>query len=86
LRASAPAPPGFSARIVGGVDVRAGGADAFNLLNRTSLKSIHNSVGSLRLADPPRPIAGRRSMPTAPLSFPSALDARQFQFGLQIKF
>jgi hypothetical protein len=61
-------------------------AEGFNLLNRTNFKNINNTVGNARLEDLPRPIAGVRGNPTAPLSFTSAYDPRQFQFGLKLNF
>lgn len=61
-------------------------AEGFNLLNRTNFKSLNNTVGEVRLEDLPRPLAGRRGIPTEPLSFTSAFDPRQFQFGLKISF
>jgi hypothetical protein len=61
-------------------------AEGFNLLNRTNFKNVNNTVGSLQLSDLPRPIEGQRGVPTAPLSFTSAFDPRQFQFGLKINF
>ncbi|MCL5742498.1 MAG: carboxypeptidase regulatory-like domain-containing protein, partial [Acidobacteria bacterium] len=61
-------------------------AEGFNLLNRTNFKNVNNTVGSLGLADLPRPITGLRGSPTTPLSFTSAFDPRQFQFGLKVNF
>lgn len=61
-------------------------AEGFNLLNRTNFKNVNNTVGSLQLADLGNPIQGRRGNPIAPLSFTSAFDPRQFQFGLKINF
>jgi TonB dependent receptor len=61
-------------------------AEGFNLLNRTNFKTVNNTVGNARLEDLPRPLLGQRGVPTAPLSFTSAFDPRQFQFGLKINF
>jgi len=61
-------------------------AEGFNLFNRTNFKNVNNTVGSLQLSELPKPIEGRRGVPTAPLSFTSAFDPRQFQFGLKINF
>jgi hypothetical protein len=61
-------------------------AEGFNLLNRTNFKSINNTVGALALAELPRPLVGQRGSPTSPLSFTSAFDPRQFQFGLKLVF
>ena len=61
-------------------------AEGFNLLNRTNFKSLNNTVGDVRLEDLPNPIVGIRGNPTSPLSFASAFDPRQFQFGVKINF
>jgi hypothetical protein len=61
-------------------------AEGFNLLNRTNFRTVNNTVGNVRLQDLPQPIAGRLGVPTVPLSFTSAFDARQFQFGLKINY
>ena len=55
-------------------------------MNRTNFKNINSTVGALQLSDLPSPIVGQRGSPTAPLSFTSAFDARQFQFGLKVNF
>ncbi|MDW8355407.1 MAG: hypothetical protein RMK57_12860 [Bryobacterales bacterium] len=61
-------------------------AEGFNLFNRTNFKTVNNTVGDVPLATLPRPLVGRRGTPTDPLSFTSAFDPRQFQFGLKIHF
>jgi hypothetical protein len=61
-------------------------ADGFNLLNRTNFRSINNTVGAVTLEELPSPLIGRRGSPTSPLSFTSAFDPRQFQFGLKFRF
>ena len=61
-------------------------AEGFNLLNRTNFKSLNNTVGAITVEELPRPLVGRRAIPTAPLAFTSAFDARQFQFGLKVNF
>ena len=61
-------------------------AEGFNLLNRTNFRTINNTVGNVALADLPGPIAGHTGIPTTPLAFTSAYDARQFQFGLKINY
>lgn len=61
-------------------------AEGFNLLNRSNFKSVNNVVGQLTLAQLPRPIAGHAGVPTEPLAYTAAYDARQFQFGLKINF
>jgi hypothetical protein len=60
--------------------------EGFNLLNRTNFKNVNNTVGNVRLEDLPNPIVGTRGIPTEPLSFTSAYDPRQFQFGLKLSF
>jgi hypothetical protein len=61
-------------------------AEAFNLWNRTNFLTVNNVVGSLPLSALPQPLTGRRGDPTQPLSFTSAGEPRQFQFGLKIEF
>jgi TonB dependent receptor len=61
-------------------------AEGFNLLNRTNFKSLNNTVGNVRLQDLPSPLVGVRGNPTSPLSFASAFDPRQFQFGVKVNF
>lgn len=61
-------------------------AEGFNLLNRTNFKSLNNTVGDITVEELPRPLVGQRGIPTAPLSFASAFDPRQFQLGLKINF
>ena len=61
-------------------------AEGFNLLNRTNFKSVNNVVGTLTLAQLPNPIAGHAGLPTEPLAYTAAYDARQFQLGLKINF
>jgi hypothetical protein len=61
-------------------------AEVFNLLNRTNFEAVNNIVGSTPLTALPRPIEGRRGNPIEPLSFTSAGDPRQFQFGLKVSF
>ena len=61
-------------------------AEGFNLLNRTNFKNVNNSVGDLQLSDLPNALVGQRANPLLPLSFTSAFDARQFQFGLKINY
>ncbi len=61
-------------------------AEGFNLLNRTNFRTVNNTVGDVPLSSLPRPLTGRRGIPTEPLAFTSALDPRQFQFGVKINF
>ncbi|MEK7408851.1 MAG: hypothetical protein AAB225_27620 [Acidobacteriota bacterium] len=43
-------------------------------------------MGEAPLASLPNPLVNRRGIPTEPLSFTSAFNPRQFQFGLKINF
>jgi Carboxypeptidase regulatory-like domain len=61
-------------------------AEGFNMLNRTNFKNVNNTVGNVSLQDLPQPLVGQRGNPTDPLSFTSAFDPRQFQFGLKVNF
>ena len=61
-------------------------AEGFNLLNRTNFRTVNNTVGNLGLAELPNPVAGHAGVPTTPLAFTSAFEARQFQFGLKINY
>jgi hypothetical protein len=61
-------------------------AEGFNLLNRTNFQTVNNVVGNLTLSQLPHPLVGNAGPVTAPLSFTSALNPRQFQFGLRIRF
>lgn len=61
-------------------------AEAFNILNRTNFLTVNNVVGNLPLSALPRQIAGMRGDPTDPLSFTSASDPRQIQFGMKLQF
>ncbi len=61
-------------------------ADGFNLTNRTNFLTVNNIVGNLTLAQLPNPLQARPGPPTSPLSYTSAGDPRQFQFGLRLRF
>jgi hypothetical protein len=61
-------------------------AEGFNLANRTNFRSLNNTVGNVTVADLPTPLVGVRGTPTMPLSFTSAFDPRQFQFGVKINY
>ncbi len=61
-------------------------AEGFNLLNRTNFRTVNNTVGDVPLSSLPNPLRAVRGSPTAPLSYTSALDARQFQFALKVHF
>jgi hypothetical protein len=59
-------------------------AEGFNLLNRTNFRSVNNVVGDVPYATLGSPIMGNRGPASRPLGFTSALNPRQFQFGLKI--
>ncbi|MCU0246137.1 MAG: hypothetical protein MUC42_06170, partial [Bryobacter sp.] len=59
-------------------------AEGFNLLNRTNFRSVNNIVGDVPYATLGSPIMGNRGPASRPLGFTSALNPRQFQFGLKI--
>lgn len=61
-------------------------AEVFNLMNHTNFRSLNNVVGDLGVDDLPKPLVGRSGNPTEPLSFSSAFNPRQFQFGLKIHY
>ena len=61
-------------------------AEVFNLMNHTNFRSLNNVVGDLGVDDLPKPLVGRHGKPTEPLSFSSAFNPRQFQFGLKIHY
>lgn len=62
-------------------------AEGFNLLNRTNFRSVNNTVGPVPLSSLPSPVRALKGPPpTAPLAYTSALDPRQFQFGLKVNF
>ncbi len=65
--------------------------EGFNLLNRTNLQGVNNTVGGLSIAARNELIVGtargnRNVAPTTPLGFTSAGQARQFQFGARFGF
>jgi len=61
-------------------------AEGFNLFNHTNFRSINNTVGNIVVEQLPKPLVGVRGIPTDPLAFTSAFDARQFQFGLKLNY
>jgi hypothetical protein len=62
-------------------------AEGFNLFNHTNFKTINNTVGPVPLGALPNPIRGiAGAAPVSPLSYTSAFDPRQFQFGLKLSF
>jgi hypothetical protein len=61
-------------------------AEGFNLLNRTNFRSVNNIVGDVRYQTLGTPIMGNRGPAASPLAFTSALNPRQFQFGLKLSY
>ncbi|MBL8231330.1 MAG: TonB-dependent receptor [Bryobacterales bacterium] len=61
-------------------------AEGFNLFNRTNFRTVNNTVGDVPISALPNPIVANRSIATTPLAHTSALNPRQFQFGLKINF
>jgi hypothetical protein len=61
-------------------------AEAFNILNRTNFRTVNHTVGNVSLDSLPNPIEAFRGSPSQPLAYTSALDPRQFQFGLKISY
>jgi hypothetical protein len=59
-------------------------AEGFNLMNRTNFRSVNNIVGDVPISALPDPIAGNRGPASKPLAFTSALNPRQFQFGVKL--
>jgi len=59
-------------------------AEGFNLLNRTNFRTVNNIVGDVPYQTLGSPIVGNRGPATSPLAFTSALEPRQFQFGLKL--
>lgn len=59
-------------------------AEGFNLFNRTNFRTVNNIVGDVPISALPNPIVGNRGPATTPLAFTSALEQRQFQFGLKL--
>ncbi len=60
--------------------------EVFNLFNRANFESVNNIVGPAPLSALPAPLQAHRGMPTDPLVYTSAFDARQFQLGLRFRF
>jgi hypothetical protein len=56
------------------------------MLNRTNFRNVNHTVGDVRLESLPNPVQAFRGSPTQPLAYTSALDPRQFQFGLKISY
>jgi len=73
----------FSTRALDSLELT---VEVFNVLNRTNFQSVNNIVGSLTLDELPNPVVGRRGSPVTPLAFTAAYDARQFQFGVRVRF
>ena len=62
-------------------------AEGFNLANHTNFRTVNNTVGAVPLSALPNPIKGiAGASPTSPLSWTSAYEARQFQFGLKLNW
>ncbi len=62
-------------------------AEGFNLANHTNFRTVNNTVGAVPLSSLPNPIRGiAGGSPTSPLSWTSAYEARQFQFGLKLNW
>jgi hypothetical protein len=61
-------------------------AEAFNILNRTNFRTVNHTVGNVSLDSLPRPVEAFRGSPSQPLAYTSALDPRQFQFGLKFNY
>ncbi len=61
-------------------------AEGFNLANHTNFRTVNNTVGNITVEQLPKPLVGVRGVPTNPLSFTSAYDPRQFQFGLKFNY
>lgn len=61
-------------------------AEGFNLFNRTNFRSVNNTVGDVPISALPNPIVPNRLSATTPLAYTSALNPRQFQFGLKVNF
>ena len=68
-----------------GVSLQAIG-EAFNLLNHTNFRGVNGVVGNVAIEDLPDDLVGRRGPVTAPFSFASAFDPRQFQLSLRLTF
>ncbi|MBL0159575.1 MAG: TonB-dependent receptor [Bryobacterales bacterium] len=61
--------------------------EGFNLANHTNFRTVNNTVGAVPLSALPNPIRGiAGASPTSPLSWTSAYEARQFQFGLKLNW
>ena len=61
-------------------------AEGFNLTNRVNFKRLNNIVGEVTVDDLPGPLVGQIGEVEDPLSFVSAFDARQIQFGLRLRW
>jgi hypothetical protein len=61
-------------------------AEAFNILNRTNFRTVNHTVGNVTLDSLPTPVEAFRGSPSQPLAYTSALDPRQFQFGLKLSY
>jgi hypothetical protein len=61
-------------------------AEGFNMLNRTNFRTVNHTVGDVPLESLPTPVRAFRGSPSQPLAYTSALEPRQFQFGLKISY
>jgi hypothetical protein len=61
-------------------------AEGFNMLNRTNFKTVNSTVGDVPLESLPNPVQAFKGSASQPLAYTSALEPRQFQFGLKISF
>jgi hypothetical protein len=61
-------------------------AEGLNMLNRTNFKTVNHTVGDVNVNDLPKPVRAFRGSPSQPLAYTSALEPRQFQFGMKISY
>ena len=54
------------------------------MLNHTNFRTVNQTVGDIPFESLPNPVQAFRGSPSQPLAYTSALDPRQFQFGLKI--
>jgi len=60
--------------------------EAFNVTNHVNFKRLNNTVGNITVNQLPHPLTGVLGPPQDPLSFVSAYDGRQIQFGLKFRW
>jgi hypothetical protein len=61
-------------------------AEGFNMTNRTNFRTVNQVVGNATAASLPHPIQAVRGNPDQALSYTSALEPRQFQFGIKLNY